>query len=158
MHKNVCTIYSNIFFVPLKLQISSCKTISVSYNMTHFQAVMSVTRPHSDVFLVIWIEKVLQGSISQTVEPYLKSMDLKSIQKLQRTIKTCCLRLVLLSLLLLFFWDGNLLLFCPLSSFLLWDWYSDIRVNSNCAPYTFCNLPWVHVLWSLLICYHASTD
>ncbi|KAG0711143.1 Dedicator of cytokinesis protein 9 [Chionoecetes opilio] len=57
------------------------------------QAVMSVTRPHSEVFLVIWIEKVLQGSISQTVEPYLKSMDLKSIQKLQRTIKTCCLRL-----------------------------------------------------------------
>ncbi|XP_050738114.1 dedicator of cytokinesis protein 9-like isoform X2 [Eriocheir sinensis] len=57
------------------------------------QAVMSVTRPHSDVFLVIWIEKVLQGSISQTVEPYLKTMDLKSVQKLQRTIKTCCLRL-----------------------------------------------------------------
>ncbi|XP_069940326.1 dedicator of cytokinesis protein 9 isoform X3 [Cherax quadricarinatus] len=57
------------------------------------QAVMSVTRPHSDVFLVIRIEKVLQGSISQTVEPYLKSMDLKSIQKLQKMIKTCCWRL-----------------------------------------------------------------
>ncbi|XP_045133980.1 dedicator of cytokinesis protein 9-like isoform X2 [Portunus trituberculatus] len=57
------------------------------------QAVMSVTRPNSEVFLVIWIEKVLQGSIGQTVEPYLKSMDLKSIQKLQRTIKTCCHRL-----------------------------------------------------------------
>lgn len=66
------------------------------------QAVMSVTRPHSDVFLVIWIEKVLQGSISQTVEPYLKSMDMKSIQKLQRTIKTCCLRFVKLIIFLSF--------------------------------------------------------
>ncbi|KAK7072638.1 Dedicator of cytokinesis protein 9 [Halocaridina rubra] len=57
------------------------------------QAVMSVTRPHSDIFLVVRIEKVLQGSVSQIVEPYLKSIDPKSIQKLQRTIKTCCQRL-----------------------------------------------------------------
>ncbi|XP_071525241.1 dedicator of cytokinesis protein 9 [Panulirus ornatus] len=57
------------------------------------QAVMSVTRPHSEVFLVIRIEKVLQGSINQTVEPYLKTMDSKGIQKLQRIIKTCCHRL-----------------------------------------------------------------
>ncbi|KAK4319158.1 hypothetical protein Pmani_009878 [Petrolisthes manimaculis] len=57
------------------------------------QAVMSVTRPNSDVYLVIRIEKVLQGSVSQTVEPYLKTPDPKTIQKLQRTIKTCCYRL-----------------------------------------------------------------
>ncbi|XP_042890658.1 dedicator of cytokinesis protein 9-like isoform X3 [Penaeus japonicus] len=57
------------------------------------QSVMSVLRPHSDVFLVVKIEKVLQGSISQSVEPYLKSVDSKGIQKLQRVIKTCCQRL-----------------------------------------------------------------
>ncbi|XP_068242950.1 dedicator of cytokinesis protein 9 [Palaemon carinicauda] len=57
------------------------------------QAVMSVTKPHNDIFLVIHIEKVLQGSIGQIIEPYLKNTDTKTIQKLQRIIKTCCYRL-----------------------------------------------------------------
>ncbi|XP_076061952.1 dedicator of cytokinesis protein Ziz isoform X2 [Oratosquilla oratoria] len=57
------------------------------------QAVLSVMRPHNDVFLVVKIEKVLQGPISQAAEPYCKNMDCKSTQKLQKIIKTCCQRL-----------------------------------------------------------------
>lgn len=37
------------------------------------QAVFSVTAPHPDIFIVIRIEKILQGGISQSSEPYLKA-------------------------------------------------------------------------------------
>ena len=57
-----------------------------------FQAIMSVMRPHSEIYIVVKIEKVLQGSINQAVEPYLKNLELKALQKLQKLIKTCCYR------------------------------------------------------------------
>ncbi len=37
------------------------------------QAIMSVTAPHADIFVVIKIDKILQGNINQSTEPYLKT-------------------------------------------------------------------------------------
>ncbi|XP_048588509.1 dedicator of cytokinesis protein 9 isoform X4 [Nematostella vectensis] len=57
-------------------------------------AIFSVTVPHDDVYLVVRIDKVLQGSISSCVEPYLKSGDArKSALKVQRQAEVCCKRL-----------------------------------------------------------------
>lgn len=51
------------------------------------QAIMSVTNPHPDVFIVVRIDKILQGSISQSSEPYIKaSKDPKLGLKLRRQI------------------------------------------------------------------------
>ena len=38
-----------------------------------FQGVFSVTFPHPDVYLVVRIEKVLQGGITACAEPYMKT-------------------------------------------------------------------------------------
>ena len=55
------------------------------------QAIFSITNPHPEVYLVIRIEKVLQGSISSCVEPYLKSGDAKKIaQKAHKLAEVCC--------------------------------------------------------------------
>lgn len=58
------------------------------------QALMSITNPHPDIFLVVRIEKVLQGGIGQTSEPYVKaSKDPKVSQKVYKNIAMCCQRL-----------------------------------------------------------------
>ncbi|XP_022797946.1 dedicator of cytokinesis protein 11-like [Stylophora pistillata] len=55
------------------------------------KAIFSITNPHQEVYLVIRIEKVLQGSISSCVEPYLKSGDTKKIaQKAHKLAEICC--------------------------------------------------------------------
>lgn len=52
------------------------------------QGIFSVTAPHSDIFLVLKIEKILQGNIVQAVEPYLKAnRDPKFAQKLHKNIR-----------------------------------------------------------------------
>ena len=50
-------------------------------------AIFNVTSPHSDIFIVVRIEKILQGSINQSSEPYLKSSNIKLEQKTLKTIK-----------------------------------------------------------------------
>ncbi|XP_037912923.1 dedicator of cytokinesis protein 9 isoform X4 [Hermetia illucens] len=55
------------------------------------QALLSVTAPNPDIFLVVRIEKILQGSINQTTEPYLKAAkDPKLGLKLHKTVLGCC--------------------------------------------------------------------
>ncbi len=58
-----------------------------------FQAVFSVTKPSPEIYLVVRIEKVLQGSISQGTEPYIRTPDIKIGTKINRQMKTYCSRL-----------------------------------------------------------------
>lgn len=58
------------------------------------QAVLSITNAHSDIFLVVRIEKVLQGGICQTTEPYTRATkDPKVGMKVQKNFIACCQRL-----------------------------------------------------------------
>ncbi|XP_055683113.1 dedicator of cytokinesis protein 9 isoform X1 [Lutzomyia longipalpis] len=52
------------------------------------EAIMSVTSPNPDIFLVVKIDKILQGGINQSTEPYLKAnKDPKVGCKVQRSIR-----------------------------------------------------------------------
>nr|XP_056714924.1 dedicator of cytokinesis protein 11 [Euleptes europaea] len=58
------------------------------------QGVFSVTNPHPEIFLIARVEKVLQGSITHCVEPYIKTSDpVKTAQKVHKTAKLVCSRL-----------------------------------------------------------------
>ncbi|XP_054285049.1 dedicator of cytokinesis protein 9 [Macrosteles quadrilineatus] len=58
------------------------------------QAVFSVSKPHSDIYIVLRIDKILQGSISQVTEPYLRSTkDPKLGLKVHKAVKACAQRL-----------------------------------------------------------------
>ncbi|XP_055917510.1 dedicator of cytokinesis protein 9 isoform X2 [Eupeodes corollae] len=53
------------------------------------QGILSVTTPHPDVFLVVKIEKILQGGINQSTEPYLKAAkDPKAGLKLHKSVRS----------------------------------------------------------------------
>ncbi|XP_063232760.1 dedicator of cytokinesis protein 9 isoform X1 [Bacillus rossius redtenbacheri] len=58
------------------------------------QAVFSLSNPHPDVFLVVRIDKVLQGGICQTSDPYVRSTkDPRLGLRVHRAVKSCCQRL-----------------------------------------------------------------
>lgn len=53
------------------------------------QAIFSISAPHPDIFLVVKIDKILQGGIHNTTEPYLKATkDPKMGLKLHKNVKT----------------------------------------------------------------------
>ncbi|XP_052217568.1 dedicator of cytokinesis protein 9-like isoform X3 [Dreissena polymorpha] len=54
------------------------------------QGIFSVIRCHSEIYMYVRIEKVLQGPISQAVEPYLKGADTKTGSKVYRQMKQFC--------------------------------------------------------------------
>ncbi|XP_068140209.1 dedicator of cytokinesis protein 9 isoform X1 [Drosophila tropicalis] len=54
------------------------------------QCLLSISAPHSDIFLVLRIEKILQCSIQQAAEPYVKAArDSKLGQKCHKAAKNC---------------------------------------------------------------------
>lgn len=54
-------------------------------------AVLNVTKPHSDIFIVVKIEKILQGNINNTTDAYLKAAkDPKMGQKLHKNVNLYC--------------------------------------------------------------------
>lgn len=58
------------------------------------QAILNVTNPHSDIYMVVRIEKILQGSIYQSSEPYIRATkDNKLGVKVQKSVAACCQRL-----------------------------------------------------------------
>ncbi|NXD76424.1 DOC11 protein, partial [Halcyon senegalensis] len=58
------------------------------------RGVFSVTDPHVEIFLVVRVEKVLQGSITHCAEPYMKNSDPgKTAQKVHKVAKQVCSRL-----------------------------------------------------------------
>ena len=66
-----------------------CK--STCFLLICHQAIFSITDPNQEVYLVVRIEKVLQGSISSCIEPYLKSGDTKkAAQKAHKWAEICC--------------------------------------------------------------------
>jgi dedicator of cytokinesis protein 9/10/11 len=55
------------------------------------QAIVSVSRPHPEVFLVLRVEKVLQGGIAATCEPYVKpGKDSKVALKVHKAARLSC--------------------------------------------------------------------
>lgn len=60
-----------------------------------FQAVFSVSNVHPDIYLVVRIEKILQGSITQSSEPYTRTTkDPRLGLKVHRTIQAVAARFV----------------------------------------------------------------
>lgn len=58
------------------------------------QAIFSVNNPHSEIYLVVRIDKILQGGICQTTEPYIRSTkDPRLGLKIHKQVKTCSQRL-----------------------------------------------------------------
>lgn len=58
------------------------------------QALLSVNNPHSDIFVVVRIDKILQGGICQTTEPYIRATkDPRLGLKVHKSVSACCQRL-----------------------------------------------------------------
>ncbi|VVC41311.1 Hypothetical protein CINCED_3A009340 [Cinara cedri] len=60
------------------------------------QAIMCISKPHSDIFLLLRIDKVLQGSIVRVSEPYIKASSTHNKDnglKVFKAIKNICYRL-----------------------------------------------------------------
>lgn len=62
--------------------------VSREWHMYPRKAIVSITVPHPDIFLVVKIDKILEGGIQTSTEPYLKATkDPKLAMKLHKHIK-----------------------------------------------------------------------
>lgn len=71
--------------------------VFIHYNikiLLYFQAVMCISKPHSDIYLVLRIDKVLQGGIVRVSEPYVKATtnNKESGLKVFKSVKNICHR------------------------------------------------------------------
>lgn len=59
-----------------------------------FQAILSINNPHPDIFIVVRIDKILQGTINQVTEPYVKAAkDPRLGLKVHKTVQSYANRL-----------------------------------------------------------------
>ncbi|XP_064293051.1 dedicator of cytokinesis protein 7 isoform X3 [Plodia interpunctella] len=77
---------------------SECTKHMLSGHISHAElstlsrtAVFDILNPSSDVFLVVRVEKVLQGDVNECVEPYIK--DDKNREKVRASAQAACTRL-----------------------------------------------------------------
>lgn len=58
------------------------------------QAILSINNPHPDIFIVIRIDKILQGNVHQVSEPYVKAAkDPRLGLKVHKSVKSYAARL-----------------------------------------------------------------
>ncbi|XP_012262836.2 dedicator of cytokinesis protein 9 isoform X6 [Athalia rosae] len=70
------------------------KSLPKEWLMYPKQAIFSVSNPHPDIFLVVRIDKILQGGICQTSEPYIRATkDPRLGLKIHKQVKASCQRL-----------------------------------------------------------------
>ncbi|XP_028822554.1 dedicator of cytokinesis protein 11 isoform X1 [Denticeps clupeoides] len=74
--------------------LPSLQRVSESLLSYPVQGIFSVINPHTDIFLVARVEKVLQNGITHCTEPYIKTSDvIKTAQKVLKAAKQTCQRL-----------------------------------------------------------------
>lgn len=57
------------------------------------QAIFNINNPHPDIFLIVRIDKLLQGNIYQISEPYLRATkDPRLGLKVHKQVRACCQR------------------------------------------------------------------
>lgn len=79
---------------PLQPKLDVLQKVSSEWLLFSRQGLFNITNPHPDIFLFVRIEKVLQGGINQSSEPYVKAnRDPKIGIKCYKNIATCCQRL-----------------------------------------------------------------
>lgn len=71
--QNGITSTKNEPIQPYHIKTDLPGSVASEWTMYPRQAILNVMNPHSDVFLVVRIEKILQGGICQSVEPYLRA-------------------------------------------------------------------------------------
>ncbi|XP_050306735.1 dedicator of cytokinesis protein 9 isoform X2 [Anthonomus grandis grandis] len=70
------------------------QTVSSDWLLYPKQGIVNITNPHPDIFLFVRIEKVLQGGINQSSDPYVRANKEPKIGiKYYKNIATCCQRL-----------------------------------------------------------------
>lgn len=68
--------------------IKDLKNIPKKWHSHPKQAIFSITAPHPDIFIVVKIDKILQGGIQNSTDPYLKATkDAKMGLKLHKHIR-----------------------------------------------------------------------
>lgn len=79
-----------LLYLGLFYRVKFNNLVADNFCYVFLQGIFSVARRHSEIFLVARVEKVLQGSLSQCLEPYLKGQDRKLALKVHMAMKQHC--------------------------------------------------------------------